>query len=146
MYTIENNLRISATPARVLAALTTKEGIKGWWTTDVDCDSDKREATFRFQKQATQMAVTFRLDDASEQRVAMTCIRETNNHDWLGTVLAFELAADGDGTRVRLLHSGFPANNEVYAMCTKGWAFFAGSLQSYLETGKGEPHIPARAA
>jgi uncharacterized protein YndB with AHSA1/START domain len=147
MHTIENTLRIAATPARVLEALTTKEGIRGWWTTDVDCDSDKREATFRFEKQVGVMAVTFRLDAADAKRVAMTCIRETNNTDWLGTQLVFELAADDDGTRLHLVHSGYPAKNEVYEMCTKGWGFFLGSLQSYLETGKGQPHTrPSRAA
>jgi len=60
----------------------------------------------------------------------------------------FRLAPTADGaTRVDCIHSGYPAKNEVYAMCTKGWAFFMGSLQRYLETGKGEPHTgPAKAA
>ena len=147
MHTIENTALISSTPARILEALTTKDGIRGWWTTDVDCDSDKREATFRFEKRVGVMAVTFHLDHADESRVAMTCIRETNNADWLGTKLVFALRADGNATRVDLVHSGYPAKNEVYEMCTKGWAFFLNSLKSYIETGQGEPHVrPSKAA
>jgi uncharacterized protein YndB with AHSA1/START domain len=147
MHTIEDRIRITATPSRVVEALTTKEGIRGWWTTDVDCDSEKREATFRFEKQSEVMTATFRLDSADERGVAMTCVHTTNNGDWLGTKLVFDLAVDGDGTQVVLRHSGYPAQNEVYANCTKGWSFFITSLKSYIETGKGEPHVrPSRAA
>ena len=131
MHTIKNTALISTTPARILEALTTKDGIRGWWTTDVDCDSDKREAAFRFEKQVGVMAVTFRLDQA-ESRVAMTCIRETNNADCLGTELVFGLRADGNATRVDLVHSGYPAKNEVYDMCTKGW-FFLDSQALYRD-------------
>jgi len=140
MFTIENSIQISAPANRVLEALTTKAGIRGWWTTDVDCDLEAREATFRFEKQAGVMAVTFRLDAADDKRVAMTCIRETNNADWLGTTLTFSLAPAAGGTRVDLVHAGYPAKNDLYDMCTKGWAFYLGSLKRYLETGKGEPH------
>jgi uncharacterized protein YndB with AHSA1/START domain len=139
MHTIENSTLITTTPARVLTALTTKEGIRGWWTTDCDADCEKHEATFRFDKQDGETASTFRLDSADERGVAMTCIR--HDGDWLGTKLVFKLSADGDKTRVDLVHSGYPAKNELYEMCVKGWGFFLGSLKQYLETGKGEPHV-----
>jgi len=137
-YSIENQIQIAVTPNRVLRALTTLEGIHGWWTTDADVGADR--ATYRFEKQVGPMAVTFRVDTADERRVAMTCVGETNNADWLGTKLVFALVPAAGGTRVELVHSGYPGKNEVYEMCTKGWAFFLGSLKSYLETGKGEPH------
>jgi uncharacterized protein YndB with AHSA1/START domain len=147
MHTIETNILIQATPARVLEALTTKDGNKAWWTNDVDCDSEKREATFRFEKQGSEVAATFRLDSADESGVAMTCIRETNNKDWLGTKLVYRLIADGAATRLELAHSGYPAKNDVYENCTKGWAYFMSSLKSYLEVGKGTPHVrPSKAA
>jgi len=140
MHTIENTITIAATPSRVLQALTTKEGMQGWWTTDVECDADKRQATFRFARKASEaMAVTFQLESADERGVVMTCIRDTNNPDWKGTTLAFKLAADAGKTRVELSHAGYPAKNELYDQCVKGWAFFLGSLQKYVETGAGEP-------
>jgi uncharacterized protein YndB with AHSA1/START domain len=140
MYSIENQIEIQASPSRVLEALTTKEGIAGWWTQDVDCNSDTREATFRFAKPQGLMAVTFKVERADESGVVMTCIREQHNADWLGTKLEFKLRGAGAATRVVLLHAGYRAKNEVYEMCTKGWGYFLASLQSYLQTGKGTPH------
>ena len=119
MYTIENQIEINAKAARIVEALTTKTGIEGWWT--VDCDVTGRDAAFRFEKQVGRMEVKFRIDRKDTARVAMVCVAETNNADWLGTELVFDLAPAGVGTRVRLVHSGYPANNEVYEICTKGW-------------------------
>ena len=146
MYKIEDTTLITTTPARVLEAVTSKEGFRGWWTTDVECDADRSEATFRFEHKGRLLAHTFRLDSADERHVVMTCTQSADN-DWLGTTLVIKLVADGAATRVDLVHAGYPAKNELYAQCTKGWAFFLGSLKQYLETGKGEPHVrPSRAA
>ena len=146
MYKIEDSILATSTPAAVLAALTTNDGLRGWWTTEVDSDCAKHTATFRFGKQAGgESAHTFHLDAADERRVAMSCTESTNG-DWLGTTLEFRIVADGTATRIELVHDGYAAKNELYDMCTKGWAFFLGSLKSYLETGKGEPHVRPKAA
>ena len=100
MYSIENQIQIAATPARALVALTTSDGLRGWWTASTDCDVARREATFRFERQAGTMAATFRIDRADERGVAMTCIGEQNNAEWLGTKLEFGLATVDGGTRV----------------------------------------------
>ena len=143
MYTIKDSTLIRSTPAQIFQALTTNEGIRRWWTTDLDSDCETHEATFRFEPTAGQMhSSTFRMDSADERRIAMTCIRETNQSGWVGTTLTYTLVPDGDRTRVELVHDGYAAKDELYAKCTKGWAFFLGSLQRYLETGVGEPHVP----
>jgi uncharacterized protein YndB with AHSA1/START domain len=141
MPTIENTIQIAAAPSRILEALTTKEGMQGWWTTAVECNPEQRQATFRFaRKSSDPMAVTFQLVSADDHGVVMKCIRDSNNPDWLGTTLAFTLApGEGGKTRVDLSHAGYPAKNELYDQCVKGWAFFLGSLQKYIETGTGEP-------
>src|SRR5262245_23152116 len=75
MHTIENTAQIHATPQRILDALTTKEGIKGWWTIDVACDSEKKQATYRFpQKAGGAMEVTFQLLSADESGLVMKCV------------------------------------------------------------------------
>jgi predicted ester cyclase/uncharacterized protein YndB with AHSA1/START domain len=140
MYNIDHTIEISATPATILGALTTKEGTKAWFTDDVDCDAAKREATFRFLTQAGLREVAFHLDSADERGVAMSCIAERNNPEWLGTKLSYELSPMGVGTRVRLVHAGFAAKSEAYDSTVKGWAYFLGSLKQYVETGVGTPY------
>ncbi len=139
MHTIENTIQIAATPKSVLEALTTKTGIQGWWTPDVECDSDKREVTYRFVKPEGEMAVTFQLVSSDETGLVMKCIRQKNNADWLGTTLAFKPVLDGAKTRVELSHAGYPAKNDLYDNCVKGWGHFLGSLQRFVETGTGSP-------
>ena len=146
MYSIETTIEIAAPLSTVLAAVTTTEGLRGWWTKDTQTSTAKREHTFRFAKAGGGMAVTFRVDREDDRGIAMTCVAEENNSDWLGTKLEISLAPTASGTRVQLVHAGYPAKNEVYAMCTKGWAFFLGSLQKYAQTGTGEPHGKPAAA
>jgi uncharacterized protein YndB with AHSA1/START domain len=138
MYTIEQQIEINANAARIVEALTTEAGIAGWWTTDTDVGD--REAAFRFTKQDTRVEHRFQIERRDASGVAMTCVSDT---DWRGTRLAFELAPAGARTTVRLVHAGYPAKNELYAQCTKGWAYFLDSLQKYVETGTGTPHVPA---
>jgi uncharacterized protein YndB with AHSA1/START domain len=140
MHTINNTIQINATPSTVQKALTTHEGMVGWWTTDCECNAEAREATFRFRVDSGTKSVTFKMLSADETGVVMECIRATNNMDWLGTKLSFQLVAASGGTRVELTHAGYPAKNELYDNCVKGWAYFLGSLKSYVETGKGTPH------
>lgn len=73
----------------------------------------------------------------------MTCNAHENNADWLGTTLAIELSENTTGTRVHLIHSGYPAQNEVYERCREAWPHFLRSLASYLLTGTGTPYPKA---
>jgi uncharacterized protein YndB with AHSA1/START domain len=146
MHTIETTIDISAPAHRVLEALTTKDGIRAWFTDDVSCDADKRQVTYRFATAAGTKAVTFQLDARTDTRVDMTCIAEHLNPEWLGTTLTYQLASVAGGTRFTLVHRGFVARSECYEQCTKGWAHFAGSLKLLLETGAGTPHAPRAAA
>lgn len=146
MYNVDHTIEVSAPASKILAALTTKEGIKAWFTADCDCDAAKHEATFRFRKATGTMQSTFRLDSADERTVAMTCIATLGNEDWLGTKLSYELTPVGAGTRVRLVHAGFASKSEVYDNTVKGWAYFLGSLKQYAETGVGTPYPHTQAA
>jgi uncharacterized protein YndB with AHSA1/START domain len=138
-YTIAHAIEISAAAPQVLSALSTKQGFAGWWTTDVDCDAAKREATFRFAKPEHTCAMSFHLDTLDDRSIAMTCIAEDGSPEWLGTELAFRLSPAAGGTRVELVHSGFRARTEHFEVCTNVWAMFLGSLKSYVETGVGQP-------
>ena len=57
--------------------------------------------------------------------------------------MVYTLIPDGNTTRVEFEHARVAADDEVFANLVKGWAHFLGSLKSYLETGKGTPHVRA---
>lgn len=135
MYTIELSTEIAAPLARLHTAITTLEGFRGWLAADTEVDS-AGHYTFSFAPRL----VTFRLDRADESSVTLTCVREQDNPDWLGTELTLALTPTAGGsTRVSLVHAGYASKNECYARCIGGWEYFLSSLALYVTTGRGTP-------
>ncbi len=65
----------------------------------------------------------------------------TNKSEWEGTTMIWTLETDGHGTTLHFLHKGLNRNLECYQVCEAGWDAFLASLQTYLNTGKGEPFL-----
>ena len=139
MYTIENSIEIAASADVLLTAMTTRDGFRGWLADDTEVDAAGRY-TFTFAHPDETRAVTFTLDRSGTHGIAMMCVREKNNPDWLGTELAITLTPLAGGkTQVDLAHRGYRTKNECYARCIDGWAHFLSSLAKYATTGRGEP-------
>ena len=141
MFTIDTTIDITAPLARVRTAISTEAGFRAWFAQDADFDS--KQATFRFSQPTQTRAVTLRVERCDASGIEMTCIAHENNPDWVGTTLAIALAETEAGTRVHLVHSGYPAKNEVYERCSDAWGYFLRSLASYMMTGTGEPYPKA---
>lgn len=141
MFTINSTIDLAAPLASVRTAVTTEAGYRAWWAQDADFDG--REGTFRFARPDETRSVTFRVDRCDERGILMTCVAQENNPDWIGTTLAIELSETSTGTRLDLVHSGYPAKNEVYERCSEAWPYFLRSLARYLTTGTGEPYPQA---
>ena len=141
MFTIDSTIDIAAPLARVRLAITTEAGLRAWFAEDADFDG--RQATFRFSQPSEARSVTLRVDAIDESNLAMTCIAHQNNADWLGTALTITLSEISNGTRVRLMHAGYPAKNEVYERCSEAWPYFLRSLERYMMTGTGKPYPKA---
>jgi uncharacterized protein YndB with AHSA1/START domain len=141
MFTIDSKIDIAAPFAEVHTAITTEAGYRAWWAQDADFDG--RQGTFRFARPEETRSVTLGVDRCDDNSIVMTCIAQEKNPDWLGTRLAIELQASPIGTSVHLIHSGYPAKNEVYERCSDAWAYFLRSLASYMTTGTGEPYPKA---
>jgi uncharacterized protein YndB with AHSA1/START domain len=131
MFTIDTSIDIAVPLARVRSAVTTEAGFRAWFAQDADFDGT--QATFRFaQPSGLSRSVTLRVDRCDASGIVMTCTGHENNPDWVGTTLAIELGETPAGTKVRLVHSGYPAKNEVYERCTEAW--------SYAAQGRGPRH------
>lgn len=136
MPDIEHRLEVSATPDRIWPALTTAEGVGGWWTLgDAILVGDFGEAgVFRFQSRG----VAIRLSVAGFDRprhLAWRPIEANAPGGWIGTMISFDLAPDGDATRLRFAHRGFAADDEGYRRVHAGWAHYLGRLKQFVETG-----------
>jgi uncharacterized protein YndB with AHSA1/START domain len=132
-------LDVEAPLGRVFAALTTLDGLAGWWVPDVTgSPAPGGELTFAFDDQRIRMRVE-RADPSGS--VVWTCLEHTKFPEWSGTTLTFDLRPDGtarsDGTHVEFHHFGLVPTCDCYGTCSRGWDHYLGSLAALVETGTG---------
>jgi uncharacterized protein YndB with AHSA1/START domain len=119
----------------VYKALTTREGLSGWWTTDTQGDSKVGGVIqFRFGSGGFDMKV-LELDPG--KRVLWQVVE--GPQEWIGTKVSFDVKQQGDWTIVLFKHQGWKEPVEFMHHCSTKWAVFLLSLKSLLETGKGAP-------
>ena len=135
MTDIRHQINVEGTPRAVYQALSTIDGLSGWWTKTTSGKSAlDAEIDFRFGEHLCVMRVDG-LD--ADRAVSWECT--TAAPDWLGTKVRFELDETGSGTRVRFAHTGWREANDFFAHCSTKWAVFMLSFERYVETGTGAP-------
>ena len=136
MVDILHKVGITAPASEVYAALTTIDGLAGWWTTDTVGTSDAvgGTVTFTFSRGTVDVAVRILEADA-----AVVWEVVSGPEEWLGTTVSFELRQQGDWTIVLFSHEGWKEPVEFMHHCSTKWATFMLSLKQLVETGKGAP-------
>jgi uncharacterized protein YndB with AHSA1/START domain len=125
----------SSSPREAYKALTTVEGLSGWWTTNTQGESKFGGVLkFRFGAGGFDMRV---LELDPDKRVLWQVI--DGPQEWMGTKVSFDLRQDGDWTIVFFKHQGWQEPVEFMHHCSTKWAVFLLSMKSLLETGKGGP-------
>ena len=128
----------SASPDEVYAALTTLEGLSGWWATDTKGQTEVGGTVeFRFELGPIDMKVL-------EVKPAESVLWEVTDGpaEWIGTTVRWDLKQAGDYTIVLFAHEGWKEPVEFMYHCSTKWATFLVSLKQFVETGTGapEPH------
>ncbi|MEU4423270.1 SRPBCC domain-containing protein [Actinoplanes sp. NPDC024001] len=124
-----------ATPQHVYDALTTIDGLAGWWTEDTKGDTGTGGVIeFRFLPGGFDMEVV-------EQRPAERVVWRVADgpEEWIGTTISWDLRQDGDYTIVLFKHEGWQKPVEFMHHCSTKWASYLLSLKSLVETGEGAP-------
>ena len=121
--------------ADVYAALTTVEGLSGWWADNTHGDSEVGGVLqFRFDAGGIDTKV---VELREAQRVLWEVV--DGPEEWIGTTITFDLKQDGDYVSVLFRHQGWKEPVEFMHHCSTKWAIFLMSLKSLVETGKGAP-------
>ncbi|MFJ6566345.1 SRPBCC domain-containing protein [Streptomyces sp. NPDC091292] len=136
MVDILHRVGIAAPVADVYTALTTPDGLAGWWTTDTHGEGDRVGGVlaFRFGAGGFDMKV---LELAPDKRVVWEVV--DGPEEWIGTHVYWDLAQADDYTVVLFKHQGWKEPVEFMHHCSTKWALFLMSLKSLIETGKGAP-------
>lgn len=141
MPDIIHRIGIKANPEAVFQALSTLEGLTGWWTTDTTGDPRPGGAlTFTFLTASGDVLgrMVFAVDAISQvSAVRWSCV--DGFPDWVGTSVTFDLSVQDGQTIVIFGHRGWAEASESMAHCSMKWAVFLLSLRALVETGKGLP-------
>jgi uncharacterized protein YndB with AHSA1/START domain len=138
-YTRE--LPFAAPRERVYDALTTLQGLAGWWTALVSgTPTTGGEIEFAFA--GLDEKILMRVEDATTpSSVIWSCLTHIGHPEWQGTRIVFELTQtdDGPGGILSLRHIGLNPALSCYQTCQNGWDHFLASLISYAQDGNGTP-------
>jgi uncharacterized protein YndB with AHSA1/START domain len=125
----------ASSPDDVYAALTTRDGLSGWWAKDTQGDATVGGVLqFRFEAGGFDMLV---LELQPAERVLWEVV--DGPEEWIGTHVRWDLEQDGDYTVVLFRHEGWKEPVEFMHHCSTKWAIFLMSLKSLVETGEGAP-------
>jgi uncharacterized protein YndB with AHSA1/START domain len=141
MVDIIHRISIKAPLAKVYAALSTVEGIAGWWTKETSGESKPGGSVrvlFRSPAGDEVGKMEFELaklapDEGVRWRV------QSGPAEWIGTDVTFRLSRVNDQTLVLFGHNNWREAVEFTAHCSMKWATFLLSLRDFAETGKGRP-------
>ena len=131
------DLTIKAPLDTVFAAVSSVEGLSGWWTRDTGGSPEPGgELRFAFRDGVAVM----RVEDRTPALEQWTCLGHTGQPEWEHTTVTFQLTEIGPAvTRLRFTHGGLRPQLDCYGQCSAGWNYLMGSLASFAETGTGYP-------
>lgn len=157
MPNIHQTVFIGAPAEKVYSAITSREGLAGWWTPAAEAKAEVDSvARFPFGSDYfKEMKIT---DLVPPHRVKWNCIK--GDAEWVGTTLSFQLKPgekgillgahpevrdqirqqQGDrGTLLVFHHDNWKDYTLQFAECSYTWGQFLRSLKLWCETGKGHP-------
>jgi uncharacterized protein YndB with AHSA1/START domain len=136
MADIRHNVNIKANAEKIYEAITTRDGLAGWWTTDTVAEPKEGSVNiFTFGTNRIEMTIKKLVPDSHVEWECTNAIEE-----WKGTKVFFDLEQREGKTMLRFNHAEWRAVTDMFAGCNYDWARFLASLKSFCETGSGAPH------
>jgi Activator of Hsp90 ATPase homolog 1-like protein len=132
---ILHKVGIKSSVEKVYTALTTRDGLARWWTTDTQGSDEVGGVwAFRFGAGGLDMKV---LELVPGERVLWQVVAGPD--EWMETRVSFDLRQESEWAIVMFKHEDWKEPVEFMHHCSTKWAVFLLSLKSLVETGKGSP-------
>jgi uncharacterized protein YndB with AHSA1/START domain len=136
MVDILHRVGVKSSVAEVYTALTTIDGLAGWWTTNTKGEAGELGGVteFTFGPGSFSMKV-LELDPG--KRVLWEVV--DGPEEWLPTHVSWDLEQVDDWAIIHFKHEGWQDPVEFMSHCSTKWATFLLSLKSLIESGQGSP-------
>jgi len=135
MHSILLKLKIETSPEALYNALSTQEGLSGWWTR---AEQGAGNFHFFFGPDGGHRVTMRIISSLQDQEIRWRC----TEGPWIEKgEFVFSIKDTDDGVYLDFAHHGWPETDDFYKHCNAKWGFFlVVSLKNYLETGTGLPH------
>ena len=127
----------SPTPEKVYDALTTVDGLAGWWTDDTHGSAAEVGGVVEFRFPPVGGFDMEVLEARPSEKVSWRVV--DGPAEWIGTTIDWRLSRSGDHTIVLFSHAGWAEPGEFLSHCSTKWASYLLSLKALVETGAGAP-------
>lgn len=143
MKTILHAVHVHASPARVYEALTTREGLAGWWSTKVELDEGQGDVirfTFHGDFHPQMKQTTLERD----RKVRWQCVGGHPN--WQDNTFSFTIEPRKSEALLTFVQEyARELADETYGVYNFNWGYYLNSLKLWCETGRGAPFVPPAA-
>jgi uncharacterized protein YndB with AHSA1/START domain len=124
-----------ASPEAVLDAVTTTDGIKGFWTSRADVPTEVGES-LSLEFPVAPMPFDLRLEQSDERTVVWRTASFPPH--WVGTTVRWDVEPREEGATVTFRHAGFPDEDQTGRVAYT-WGEIMVRLKEYAETGRPDP-------
>ena len=131
-----HEISVNAPAARVMEALTTESGLRGWNTGHAS-GTGKPGSTWQLGY-GPGISFAWKVQEVGPSHVTWLCTAGPG--DSVGTHASYRLTARPDGkTLVEFAHDGWPHTAGAYRKCNTLWGALLHHLARYAETGRIDP-------
>jgi uncharacterized protein YndB with AHSA1/START domain len=131
---------LAVEPERVIEALDTEAGIRGWWTDDASVPGGiGSEMTVGFPIAPARFRL--QVEQVSPRRVVWRSVGEFPPH-WANTTISWSLGdspSGHGGVSLRFVHDGWANDEGPFGNAALTWGRLMDRLKRYCETGVAEP-------
>lgn len=138
MADIIHRVGIKAPVSDVFAAVSTVDGVAGWWTKETTGTGNEIDVRFLTPSGKELGGMAMEVTEVEPNRKVQWRFK-TGPEEWLGTDATFDLYQDGENTILLFGHRNWREPVEFMAHCSMKWATFMLSLKELVETGRGKP-------
>ncbi len=134
MADIHHQIGVKADITDVYQAISSLDGLCGWWTKTTGNTNTGGKLHFHFNEHTVEMTIKELIPD---KKVIWQCTEKEG--EWKDTLITFELNATEQQIFINFSHSNWLEQSDFCSHCSTKWAVFMLSLKDYLEKGKGKP-------
>jgi len=131
----------TSSPEAVLEALSTTDGIAGWWGDTIGSAAEGGTFEVGF---GSGRRIVLTAASVDRRRVEWIVEEAPYTPEWPGTTIVFDITPAGGGSEMRFCHHGLTPQLECFDMCHEGWTHYLTSLVDYVDTGVGHPYRHGR--